>query len=117
MQLAQAIKLPWETGSQTINYPTSLKGFAFQGTKGNLGSILSAAIPLIFGFAGIGLLIMILSAGFTFLTSAGDAKKLEKGKQQLTYAIVGFLIIFAAYWIVQLFGIIFGLDVFTTIFK
>lgn len=116
-QLAQALKLPWEDSAQTISYPTALKGFAFQGSKGTIGSMVGAAIPFIFAFAGLGLLLMILSSGFTFLTSAGDAKKLEQGKKQLTNAILGFIIIFAAYWVVQIFGIIFGLDVFGQIFK
>jgi hypothetical protein len=42
---------------------------------------------------------------------------MEKGKQQLTFAIVGFLIVFAAYWVVQLTGAMFGLQSMTTVFK
>lgn len=83
----------------------------------NIGAILDAMMPLIFGFAGFGLLLMIISAGFTLLTSAGDAKKLESGKQRLTYAIVGFLVIFVAYWVVQLVGKIFGVAEIQSVFK
>lgn len=75
----------------------------------NIGAILNEAIPFIFAFAGIGLLLMLLSAGFNFLTCAGDPKKLEAGKQQLTNALVGFLIIFVAYWAVQMAGVVFGI--------
>lgn len=60
---------------------------------------------------------MLISAGFSFLTSAGDAKKLEKGKQQLTYAVVGFLVIFVAYWLVQIAGFVFGIEEIGTIFR
>ncbi len=81
------------------------EGFKFS----NIGAILNEAIPFIFAFAGIGLLLMLLSAGFNFLTSAGDPKKLEAGKQRLTNALVGFLIIFVAYWAVQMAGVIFGI--------
>ncbi len=116
--LAQALKLPGTNGGQTsVNYPAEFKGFIFQGGKGNLGTILSNAFPLILAAAGIGLLLMILGAGYTFLTSAGDAKKTEQAKQQLTFAIVGFIIIFAAYWVVQLVGTIFGLDIINGVFK
>lgn len=80
-------------------------GFKFN----KIGAILNEAIPFIFAFAGIGLLLMLLSAGFNFLTSAGDPKKLEAGKQRLTNALVGFLIIFVAYWAVQMAGVIFGI--------
>lgn len=99
---AQEVTLPWTEGTTTV------KGFdlPFQ----DLGDFVSQpVIKYVFAAAGIGLLLMLLSAGFTFLTSAGDAKKLESGKQRLTYAIVGFIIIFAAYWIVQMLGKIFGI--------
>lgn len=105
---AQTLKLPGTDDQQVpLSYPEEFSGFKF--ASGKIGDIIQAAIPFVFAFAGIGLLLMILSAGFTLLTSAGDAKKLEAGKQRLTNAIVGFVIIFAAYWLVQLAGIIFGL--------
>lgn len=82
-----------------------------------IGGIVTRAVPFIFAFAGIGLLLMLINAGFNFLTSAGDPKKLEMGKQRLTYAIVGFLVIFTAYWAVQLAGIIFGVAEIQSTFK
>lgn len=88
----------------TINNP---QGFFYTGDTG-IGAILSKAIPIVIGLAGLGLLLMLISAGYTFMTSAGDAKKMEEGKQRLTYAIVGFFIIFGAYWVVQILGIMFG---------
>lgn len=109
--MTTAIQLPGPNDTSiSVNYPS---GFTFQ----NIGGILSAAIPLVLAFAGLGLLLMLISAGFTFLTSAGDAKKMEQGKQQLTNAIVGFFIVFAAYWIVQLTGTILGLESITSVFK
>src|SRR5689334_23185500 len=102
--LAQ-LKLPGANNSSvTVSYP---QGFLFTGNVG-LGGILNRAIPLILAFAGLGLLIMLIMAGYTFLTSAGDAKKMEQGKQQITNAIIGFLIVFVAYWVVQLVGVMFG---------
>jgi hypothetical protein len=107
--LAQAIKLPGPNNNQTpIAYPSEFKGFLFQGSQGTIGTIISRAVPLVLAFAGLGLLLMLISAGYTFMTSAGDAKKMEQGKQRLTYAIVGFLIVFGAYWLVQIIGIMFG---------
>ena len=112
--MATAIGLPGPNNTPTIiPYPTGYSTFTFQ----NIGEILSAAIPLVLAFAGLGLLIMLISAGYTFLTSAGDAKQMEKGKQQLTFAVVGFLVVFAAYWVVQLTGTIFGLKSMTDVFK
>ncbi|MFZ2025533.1 MAG: hypothetical protein WAV51_04610 [Microgenomates group bacterium] len=109
--LAQKLTLP---GSE-IN-PTPIVGPLGDKTI-TLGGIVSSLFTIALPLAGIGLLIMILSAGFTLLTSAGDAKKMEKGKQTLTYGIVGFLVIFVAYWITQFFGTVFGITAITEIFK
>src|SRR3989338_507124 len=101
--------------AQTLNFPDgSVTGRV--SSFNNIGSIISEAVPYVFLFAGIALLLMLISAGFTLLTSAGDAKKLDSGKQTLTYALVGFLLIFAAFWIVQLAGIIFGIEEINSIF-
>ena len=114
--MATAIQLPGVNDTPIpIAYPTEYSSFSFQNST--IGDIVSRAIPLVFAFAGLGLLLMLLSAGYTFLTSAGDAKQMEKGKQQLTFAVVGFLIVFAAFWVVQLTGTIFGLESMTAIFK
>jgi len=113
--LAQAILLPGPSGAPvSVSYPAEFSKFAFK--QGTIGPIISAAIPLILAFAGLGLLLMLISAGFTFLTSAGDAKKMEQGKQRLTFAVTGFFVVFAAYWVVQLVGIIFGLESITSVF-
>lgn len=110
--LAQSLTLPWE-GEGDPPVVKSLDGFNFT----SIGDVVTRLIPFVFAFAGIGLLLMIISAGFTLLTSAGDAKKLDMGKNKLTYALVGFLIIFVAFWVVQIMGRIFGLQDIQTIFN
>ena len=102
--------------AQQLNFP----GGSIQGPQGfafvNIGTILVKAIPYIFAFAGIFLLIMIVVSGLSLMTSAGDPKKAEAGKQRLTNALVGFFIIFTAYWLVQLFGRIFGVQEIINVF-
>jgi len=113
--LAQSLHIPWEGGSATVQGP--LSNGTFGGTI-TLGSIISAAfIKYVFLFAGLGLLLMLFGSGFTFMTSGGDPKKLEKAKGQLTNAIVGFLIIFVAFWLVQAAGYIFGIQAIKNIFS
>lgn len=77
---------------------------------GSIGEIIGRVLPLIFIFAGIALLFSIISAGFTMMTGAGDPKKLQAGRQQLTNGLIGFILIFCAYWIVQIVGIALGWD-------
>ncbi len=118
--LAQSLYIPWgQDGGET-----RIKGLLEGGSWGmgggenfTLGSIISRSMDYIFIFAGVGLLLMLLGGGFTFLTSAGDSKKLEQGKQQLTNALLGFTIIFISFWLVQALGFMFGLDAVQNIFQ
>ena len=107
--LAQSLQIPWTDGPKKID---GIEGVKFT----NLGEILYNALSYVFLFAGIGLLLMLLAGGFTFLTSAGDTKKLEKGKSLITNGLLGFFIIFASFWIVQALGYIFGVSTILTLF-
>ena len=73
-----------------------------------IGYIIGQSLSYIFAAAGIGLLLMIISSGFTLMMSAGDAKKLAGGKATLTNSIVGFILVFSAFWIVQIMGTVLG---------
>lgn len=82
----------------------------------SIGNIIGDAVPYIFIAAGIGLLLMIISSGFSIMMSAGDAKKAGAGKTTLTNSIIGFLIVFAAFWITQILGVALGWGNIETIF-
>jgi hypothetical protein len=107
--LAQTLKIGSGNQSYTINS-------GFTGLPTTISALVKNAFPFIFALAGVGLLLMIIAAGFTLMTSAGDAKKMESGKNRLTFAIVGFLVIFTAFWIVQLFGTMFGVEPIESLF-
>ena len=101
----------------------TLPGGEIEGPKGllsgqsfTIGGVINSAIPIVFTIAGVGLFVMILMAGFEFLTSAGDAKKMESGKAKLTNAFIGFILVFSSFWIVQIFGTMFGLESITNVF-
>lgn len=75
----------------------------------SIESLISALIPFIYVLAGLALLLMLLVGGFQLMMSAGDPKGVESGKNKVMYALIGFLIIFASYWLVQILQIVFGL--------
>ena len=110
MKILADLILPGPTGTLTI--PDTVSA-----TFPTIASIIMEIMQYVYVIAGIGLLVVILSSGFTLLTSAGDAKAMEKGKKGLTNGIVGFVIIFVAYWLVQIAGIVFGIEEIKTIFK
>ena len=116
--LAQSLTIPWFGGNGSDPKVIKLENIGIQSKYSNIADILSASMQLIFVFGGIGLLLMLLAGGFTLLTSAGDPKKLQQGQQRITNAILGLIIIFIAFWLVQALGLIFGIDAITeTIFK
>ena len=77
--------------------------------------LVNLLVDNVFVAAGIMIFFLTLLAGFFFIT--GGKKGLDQGKQILLAVLVGFGLMLAAYWVVQLFGLIFGLDVFGQIFK
>lgn len=73
------------------------------------GNIVNAVVA----FGGIALFIMLLVGGFNFLFSAGDPKKLESARGTISQAIVGLVIMSAAYLIVNLISTFTGVNVTT----
>jgi hypothetical protein len=74
----------------------------------NLGSVVSAALPYVYVIAGLAMLLMIISGGITLMTAAGDPAKSKSGYGQVTAGIVGFIIIFVAYFVAQIVQVVFG---------
>ena len=70
----------------------------------SLGQLISGFLPNILVVAGIIFFILVVLAGFAVITSAGssDPQSQEKAKNFLTYAVIGLVIIFSSYWILQL---------------
>jgi hypothetical protein len=73
-------------------------------------------VNIIFFVAGAAFLLYLISAGLSMMTSRGDPKALEGAKTRLTHALIGFVIIFAAYWIVQVVGLLLGIPGFGGVF-
>lgn len=73
--------------------------------------IISALLPYLFVFAGLILFVMLVWGGFEMLTGATDPKQQEAGKQRIIAALVGFFLIFSAYWLAQIVQTIFGISI------
>lgn len=76
----------------------------------SLGDLITAAIPYLFTIAGLLLLLYLIYGGFQLMVSRGDPKGTEAAKSKITNALVGFVVIFMAYWIVRIFGQILGIN-------
>ncbi len=79
-------------------------------------AIIIAITPIFFTISGIALLLYLLMGGFQLMTSAGNPKIVEAGRAKITNALLGFVIVFISFWIVQIVGLLFGIDVIAQIF-
>lgn len=79
-----------------------------------LGGIISIILKNVYILAGIGLFILLIFGGFAIIMGAGsgDQKKIAQGQQAVTSALIGFLIIFTSYWIIQIIQTVTGLEIF-----
>lgn len=84
-----------------------------------LAGIIGNVLPYIFGVAGIALLIYMILGGLQLMTSQGDPKAAQGAQAKITNALIGFVIIIFAFFIVQIFGQVFGIQdtLFGQIFK
>jgi hypothetical protein len=102
-----------EPSAETLNAinPLNIGGSNLGTELSTPGGILTRALQgFIFPIAGIILFVQLLLGGFQMLTGAAS-KGVDEGKQKITAAVIGFIILFAAYWIMQLIELIFGIRI------
>jgi amino acid transporter len=62
-----------------------------------IGDIVGLIIQAFLGLLGIIFLVLIISAGFNWMTAGGEEEKVRKAKSTISRAIIGLIIIVAAY--------------------
>ena len=75
------------------------------GTSSNsntdVNSVIRTAINLFSGIVGVVAVIMIMTAGFKYITSGGDSAKITSAKNTIVYAIIGLIVVALAQFIVK----------------
>lgn len=64
----------------------------------------------LFPLAGIILFVMIVWGGFEMLYGANDSKSYDAAKSRISAAVIGFFLLFCAYWIAQIMEVVFGVN-------
>lgn len=80
------------------------------------GSVFTGLVPLlnnilrlVFVIAGLFALVNLITAGFQFMSAAGDPKQIEKAWSKIWQSIVGLIIIVGSFVLAAIFGyLIFG---------
>ena len=79
----------------------------------SIGGIVSGLIRLILVIASLVFFFILVVGGITWIASGGDKAKTEEARNRITAALVGLVIVFAAWAIVQLINVFFGIDIFS----
>ncbi len=82
----------------------------------SVGELVTKLIPYLLGFGGILLLLNLLYGGISMMLSRGEPKAYEGAKGRVTASLIGFIIVFAAYWIVQIVATMLKLDAIKSMF-
>ena len=82
-----------------IGGQTSGAGYVggYDTSTGNIFSLIQTVISAFLSIIGVLLLIYMLYAGYNWMTAQGEEEKVEKAKDTLKRAIIGAIIIIAAY--------------------
>lgn len=78
--------------------------FARASTSDGIAMMLATGVRItriILGSVGVLVLAMFVWGGFEWLISAGDAGKVKSGKDKMKNAVIGMIIVFTAYIMVQ----------------
>lgn len=96
-------QLPLNGGTISSKYPT-------------IGSFLSIIVKNSITIIGIILLFSLIYGGLLFIINAGsgDSKKTDQAKGIITNTLIGFAVVFSAYFIIQIIQVITGLDILNT---
>jgi len=75
-----------------------------------ISPIIQFLISFLFVGAVLLTLFFLVYGGISFITSGGDKQKVVQARLRITYAIVGLIIIFLSFFIINFIGGLFGLN-------
>lgn len=84
-----------------------------KGTGGGLADLVSVILSNAIVVASVLMFLLMLGGGIAVIAGAGrdDPEATAKGKQAVTAAVIGFIIIFAVYWIAIIIDVITGVPI------
>ncbi|MBT4722856.1 hypothetical protein HN958_03720 [Candidatus Falkowbacteria bacterium] len=87
--------------AENIRANTEDIGETVYGESANEGDLLTARIAeiikVVLGFLGVVVVIIVIYAGFLWMTAGGTSEKVEKAKSWMINAVIGLAIILSAY--------------------
>ncbi|OGG01626.1 hypothetical protein A2Z33_07615 [Candidatus Gottesmanbacteria bacterium RBG_16_52_11] len=87
--------------------------FSPAGAFDSFGSLVSIIVKNAFVIGGILTFLLLVFGGLTYIMGAGnsDPKRMEQGQKTVVSAVSGLILIIGSYWILQILGLITGVDI------
>lgn len=95
----------WKARDNIFFIIPNISGFS------NLGGIFQVLLTLSFFVAGIFMFFNIIIGGITWIGAGGDPKAMQAARGRITNAIIGLVIVVAAYAIAAIVGQVFGISI------
>jgi hypothetical protein len=77
----------------------------------NLGDLLTNLLTLAFFVAGVAMFFMLVIGGIQWISSGGDPKALDAARSRITNAVVGLIIVVAAFAIALILEKVLGINI------
>ena len=102
------MKLALTIGGNTINPPAGVPtGGIDTGQK-----IIQAGVTLLFIVAIVLALVYLIQGGIQWMTSSGNKQLIDQARLRITYAIIGLVIVLLAFFLVNIVGGFFKINLF-----
>lgn len=104
-------KLPDYTNTGFLYDPAAGRGTICSSEAECIGRIVSDLLPYVYVIAGLLMLVMLIVGGVTLMTAAGDQNKTKEGYGKIQAGIIGFIIIFISFFVVQIVEVVLGVRI------
>ncbi len=92
-------------------YLLNSRGETVAETYSTPAALINTLLPNIFTIAGLVLFVFIIGAGLKIVMNPGDSKAVGEGQKAISYAIGGFLLLLASYWVIQIIQYVTGVPI------
>jgi hypothetical protein len=97
--------LAFSVNGTPIQAPADIPTGGF--TNGEFPHILQVVIVLLFMAAILFTLFMLIYGGYQWMTSGGDSKAIESARARIIHAIIGLILVFLAFTVVNVIAYVF----------
>lgn len=78
--------------------------------------VIGIVVGYIFPLVGLLIILYFIYGGYTYMTSRGNPQQMAQAQGIIVNALIGFIVVFTSYWVVQFAGYIFGISAITDLF-